>query len=263
MTDSTPRPRFRLFVDAPLVAGTAVALSRDQTHYLAAVMRAEVGEPASLFNGRDGEWLARIAALAKAGAALVPERQTRPQAPEPDLWLLAAPLKKDRTDLVVEKAAELGVSRLVPVFTRRTNAGRVNAERLRAHLTEAAEQCERLTVPELAEPAPLDKVLAAWPAERVLLFLDEGGGGPPLAQVLGDLPPGPLALLVGPEGGFDDHERRMIAAKPFARAVGLGPRILRAETAAIAALAVVQAVTGDWGAPPRYLVPAFDESDRD
>lgn len=251
MTDTVPRPRFRLFVDAPLVAGTAVALTRDQTHYVASVMRAEVGEMALLFNGIDGEWLARIAALAKAGAALVPERRTRPQAPEPDLWLLAAPLKKDRTDLVVEKAAELGVSRLWPVFTRRTNAGRVNAERLRAHLVEAAEQCERLTVAELAEPASLDKVLASWPADRVLLFLDEGGGGPPLAQVLGGLPPGPLALLVGPEGGFDAEERRMIAAKPFARAVGLGPRILRAETAAIAALAVVQALAGDWNAPPR------------
>lgn len=251
MTETTPRPRFRLFVDAPLAAGNAVALTRDQTHYLASVMRAELGETALLFNGADGEWVARIAALAKAGAALVPERQTRPQAPEPDLWLLAAPLKKDRTDLVVEKAAELGASRLWPVFTRRTNAGRVNSERLRAHLMEAAEQCERLTVPELAEPAALDKVLAEWPAERVLLFLDEGGGGPPLAEVLHGLPPGPLALLVGPEGGFDAEERRLIAARPFARAVGLGPRILRAETAAIAALAVVQALKGDWRSAPR------------
>lgn len=251
MTETTPRPRFRLFVDAPLAAGNAVALTRDQTHYLASVMRAEPGETALLFNGTDGEWLARIAALAKAGAALVPERRTRPQAAEPDLWLLAAPLKKDRTDLVVEKAAELGVSRLWPVFTRRTNAGRVNSERLRAHLMEAAEQCERLTVPELAEPAALDKVLAEWPADRVLLFLDEGGGGPPLAEVLGGLLPGPLALLVGPEGGFDAEERRLIAARPFARAVGLGPRILRAETAAIAALAVVQALKGDWSAAPR------------
>ncbi|EME71652.1 16S ribosomal RNA methyltransferase RsmE [Paramagnetospirillum caucaseum] len=251
MTDSASRPRFRLFVPAPLAAGVAVALTRDQTHYLAAVMRAEPGEMVLLFNGADGEWLARIAALAKAGAALVPERRTRPQTPEPDLWLLAAPLKKDRTDLVVEKAAELGVSRLWPVFTRRTNAGRVNIERLRAHLTEAAEQCERLTVPDLAEPAALDKVLAGWPAERVLLFLDEGGGGPPLTQVLTGLPPGPLALLVGPEGGFDDGERRLITAQPFARAVGLGPRILRAETAAIAALAVVQAIRGDWGSTPR------------
>ncbi|BAE49048.1 16S rRNA (uracil(1498)-N(3))-methyltransferase [Paramagnetospirillum magneticum] len=251
MTDTDSRPRFRLFVEAPLSAGMAVALTRDQTHYLASVMRAAVGELVLLFNGRDGEWLARIAALAKAGAALVPESQTRPQAPEPDLWLLAAPLKKDRTDLVVEKAAELGVSRLWPVFTRRTNAGRVNADRLHAHLVEAAEQCERLTVPDLAEPAALDKVLAGWPAERVLLFLDEGGGGVPLAEVLNGLSGQKLALLVGPEGGFDGEERRLIASRPFARAVGLGPRILRAETAAIAALAVVQALNGDWQSPPR------------
>lgn len=251
MTEAAPRPRFRLFVNAPLAAANAVGLSRDQTHYLASVMRAQIGEYALLFNGRDGEWLARIASLVKAGAALVPEFQTRPQAPEPDLWLLSAPLKKDRTDLVVEKAAELGVSRLWPVFTRRTNAGRVNGERLGAHLMEAAEQCERLSVPELAEPAPLDKALSGWPEDRVLLFLDESGGGPPLAQVLQDLPPGPLALLVGPEGGFDAEERRLIASKPFARPVGLGPRILRAETAAIAALAVIQALRGDWSAPPR------------
>jgi 16S rRNA (uracil1498-N3)-methyltransferase len=251
MTEATSRPRFRLFVNTPLAADTAVALSRDQTHYLASVMRAQTGEAVSLFNGRDGEWQARIASLAKAGAALIPERQLRPQAPEPDLWLLTAPLKKDRTDLVVEKAAELGVSRLWPVFTRRTNAGRVNSERLGAHLMEAAEQCERLSVPELAEPAPLDKVLSGWPADRILLFLDEGGGGQPLAQVLEDLPPGPLALLVGPEGGFDGEERRLIASKPFARPVGLGPRILRAETAAIAALAVIQALKGDWRTPPK------------
>lgn len=251
MTETAPRPRLRLFVDAPLSEGVAVALGRDQTHYLASVMRAQVGEAALLFNGRDGEWLARVAALAKAGAALVPECPTRPQAPEPDLWLLAAPLKKERTDLVAEKAAELGVSRLWPVFTRRTNAGRVNTERMRAHLVEAAEQCERLSVPQLAEPAPLDKALAGWPADRVLLFLDEGGGAEPLAEAAAGLAGTPLALLVGPEGGFDPDERRLIAAKPFARPVGLGPRILRAETAAIAALAVVQAVAGDWKKSPR------------
>ncbi|KIL98115.1 Ribosomal RNA small subunit methyltransferase E [Paramagnetospirillum magnetotacticum MS-1] len=251
MSDTTSRPRFRLFVDAPLSEGVAVALTRDQTHYLASVMRAELGEMVLLFNGTDGEWAARIAALPKAGAALVPERQTRPQAPEPDLWLLAAPLKKDRTDLVVEKAAELGVSLLMPVFTRRTNAGRVNTDRLRAHLIEAAEQCERLSVPQLSEPCPLDKVLADWPTDRILLFLDEGGSGIPLAHVLNGMPGEKLALLVGPEGGFDAEERRLIGSKSFARAVGLGPRILRAETAAIAALAVVQALTGDWQAPPR------------
>ncbi len=251
MIDPVSRPRLRLFVEVPLAAGIAVALGRDQTHYLASVMRAEPGEAVLLFNGRDGEWLARIDRLAKSGAALVPERLTRSQATGPDLWLLAAPLKKERTDLVAEKAAELGVSRLWPVFTRRTNAGRVNAERLRARLIEAAEQCERLDVPELADAATLETVLAGWPAERALLFLDEGGGGPPLAETLAVLPPGPAALLVGPEGGFDPAERALIGAKPYARPVGLGPRVLRAETAAIAALAVFQALAGDWSRPPR------------
>jgi 16S rRNA (uracil1498-N3)-methyltransferase len=248
-----PRPRLRLYITAPLATGMAVALDRDQTHYLSSVMRAQTGEAALLFNGRDGEWRCRIDSLAKAGAALVPENQTRPQAPESDLWLLAAPLKRDRTDLVAEKAAELGVSRLWPVFTRRTNAGRVNEARLRAHLIEASEQCERLTVPELAPPAALDKVLADWPAGRVLLFLDEGGDGAPLAEAVSDQPTAllPTALLIGPEGGFDESERRLLLSLPFVRPVGLGPRILRAETAAIAALAVWQALAGDGKRGPR------------
>lgn len=251
MTEADARPSLRLFVAAPLAAGDAVALTRDQTHYLAHVMRAKVGDAVLLFNGSDGEWRCRIEALPKAGAALSPQVQTRPQIPEPDLWLLAAPLKRDRTDLVAEKASELGISRLWPVFTRHTNTGRVNTERMRAHLIEAAEQCERMAVPELAEPMALDKVLAAWPEDRVLLFLDESGGGAPLAQVVGALAPGPAALLVGPEGGFSAEERVMLRSKPFTRAAGLGPRVLRAETAAIAALAIWQSVAGDWEQAPR------------
>lgn len=243
------RPRLRLFVPQPLVLGQAVGLDRDQTHYLANVMRAQLGEAVLLFNGVDGEWRAEIASLAKAGAALVPGSRTRAQVPPCDLWLLAAPLKRDRTDLVAEKAAELGVSRLWPVFTRRTNAGRINADRLTAHLIEAAEQCERLDVPELAPALPLDKVLAGWPQDRILYMLDETGNGIPLAHAAAV--PGPAAILVGPEGGFDDDERRMLGQCAFARPVTLGPRILRAETAAIAALAVWQAVAGDWRQPPR------------
>ena len=241
-----PRPRLRLFVTADLRPDAAIALPREQAHYLGAVMRAAPGEAVLLFNGRDGEWLARIETLAKVGATLNVERRTRDQAPEPDLWLLAAPIKKERIDLVAEKAAELGAAALWPVFTRRTVASRVNAERLTAHLVEAAEQCERLTMPALRPPSPLDKALADWPAGRILLFLDESGEGRPLAEVLAAIPPAaPLAILTGPEGGFSPEERRMLAAQPFTRPVGLGPRILRAETAAIAALAVVQALWGD------------------
>jgi len=245
------RPRLRLFVAAALAPSAEIVLERPQSHYLANVMRAEAGEPVLLFNGRDGEWRARIGRLAKAGAVLAVETCRRPQAPEPDLWLLAAPIKRDRIDLVAEKAAELGASALWPVLTRRTIAGRVNTDRLTAHLVEAAEQCERLTVPELKPPMPLERVVAGWDAARPLLFLDESGAGPPLATALAGLPAGPLAVLAGPEGGFAPEERLLLAAQPWARPVSLGPRILRAETAAIAALAVVQALAGDWGASPR------------
>ncbi|MBF0325163.1 MAG: 16S rRNA (uracil(1498)-N(3))-methyltransferase [Alphaproteobacteria bacterium] len=239
----------RLYVAADLAAGAVLTLGKDQSHYLANVMRAKLGEMVLLFNGRDGEWQGELTDVGKNAVRLVIGAQTRPQAPEPDLWLLAAPLKKDNTDLVAEKAAELGVSRLWPVFTRRTVAARVNTDRLRAHLMEAAEQCERLTVPDLAEPAALDKVLAGWDPARTLMFLDESGSGPPLAQALPQS--GPLAVLVGPEGGFAPEERALLATCAFARPVSLGPRILRAETAAIAALAVVQAIVGDWRTPPR------------
>lgn len=228
-----------------------LTLGKDQSHYVANVMRAKPGEDVLLFNGRDGEWRGRFDAVAKSGVIVAVEEQTRPQAPEPDLWLLAAPIKKDNVDLVAEKAAELGASALWPVFTRRTVMSRVNTERLAAHMIEAAEQCERLTVPVVMEPTPLDKALAGWDAARPLIFLDESGGGAPLVQVLADLPAGPLAVLVGPEGGFAPEERALLARLPFARPVGLGPRILRAETAAIAALAVVQAVRGDWTRAPR------------
>ncbi|CAA7624549.1 16S rRNA (uracil(1498)-N(3))-methyltransferase [Magnetospirillum sp. UT-4] len=240
----------RLFVPFDLAAGAGLVLAREQSHYVATVMRARAGQAVALFNGRDGEWLAVLDDVGKGGVRLTVGAQTRPQAPEPDIWLLAAPLKKDNTDLVAEKAAELGASALWPVFTRRTNAARVNAERLRAHLMEAAEQCERLTVPELKPPAALDQVLAGWDSGRTLLFLDEGGSGAPLPEVAAGLS-GKLALLVGPEGGFAPEERDLLLRLPFARAVSLGPRILRAETAAIAALAVVQALAGDWKWRPR------------
>ncbi|SEH57086.1 16S rRNA (uracil(1498)-N(3))-methyltransferase [Magnetospirillum fulvum] len=255
MSDIIPRPRLRLFVEVPLSAGNAVALEREQTHYLSSVMRAEPGENVLLFNGADGEWLARIDRLGRPGGILIPELQVRPQSAEPeprfDPWLLAAPLKRDRTDLVAEKVAELGASLFWPVFTRRTVANRVNGERLRARMIEAAEQCERLTLPLLNEAVPLERVLANWPEGRTLLFLDETGGGEPLAEVAAGWSAGPVALLVGPEGGFAPEERALLVSRPFVRPVGLGPRILRAETATIAALALWQALAGDGDRPPR------------
>lgn len=242
----TSKPRLRLYVSADLAVDQSVTLPREQSHYVASVMRASVGEAVLVFNGRHGEWLAHIATLTKNAAILAISHQSRSQSAEPDLWLLAAPIKKDCIDLVAEKASELGASALWPVFTRRTVVNRVNSERLQAHLMEAAEQCERLTIPVLMEPTTLEKALAGWDHSRILLFLDESGGGTPIAHVLADLAGDRLAVLVGPEGGFTPEERTMLVQLPFTRPVSLGPRILRAETAAIASLAVIQALRGDW-----------------
>lgn len=240
----------RLYVPVDLSPGATLSLPKEQAHYLANVMRAKAGDAVALFNGRDGEWQAAVERVARNSVELVVAGQTRVQATEPDLWLLAAPIKKDCIDLVAEKAAELGASALWPVFTRRTVMSRVNTDRLAAHMVEAAEQCERLTVPQVMEPVALDKALAGWDESRTLLFLDEGGSGTPIAEALAGLA-GPLAVLVGPEGGFAPEERAMLTRLPFARAVSLGPRILRAETAAIAALSIVQAIAGDWTRRPR------------
>lgn len=252
MTDLL-QPYHRLFVEAPLSAGQPVALDRAAAHYLGTVLRLGVGAEILLFNGRDGEWRARLSRLGKAGGEALPEQQTRPQRGEPDLWLCFAPVKRARIDLIAEKAGELGVAVIQPVFTRRTNVARVNTDRLRANAREAAEQCERLTLPRVAEPVTLAALLAHWPAERRLLLCDESGTAPPVAQVLAGLTPGePWAVLIGPEGGFEPAELTTLRALPGAVAVSLGPRILRADTAAIAALALWQAHLGDWrpGAAP-------------
>lgn len=244
-------PKLRLFVEAPLAAGAAVALGPDQAHYLCNVMRAQTGAAIALFNGGDGEWRGRIVETGKKKALLTIEAQIRPQEAEPDLWLIFAPVKRARIDFIAEKATELGVSVLQPVFTRHTVMSRVNDDRLRAIAIEAAEQCERLSVPEVRDPLPLDGLLAGWPAERRLILLDEGGGGRPVAEALAALPPGPAAVLVGPEGGFAKTELDALRALSFAVPVGLGPRILRADTAVVAALSCFQALCGDWRRPPR------------
>jgi 16S rRNA (uracil1498-N3)-methyltransferase len=243
-------PKLRLFVEAPLAVGGRLSLDQKQAHYLLHVMRSPVGAEVALFNGRDGEWLGLISEAGKRGAVLTLERQLRTQAAEPDLWLLFAPVKRARIDFIAEKATELGVSALLPVFTRHTAMTRVNEERLRAIAVEAAEQCERLTVPEVRSAEPLDALLAAWPAGRRLILLDEGGGGVPIASALADGIGGPAAILVGPEGGFAKSELDGLRALSFSTPVGLGPRILRADTAVIAALSCFQAMCGDWRTPP-------------
>jgi 16S rRNA (uracil1498-N3)-methyltransferase len=252
------RARTRLYVPEVLSPGAAIELGRDAAHYVRDVLRMRAGDGIAVFNGRDGEWRAELAHLARNAARIAVFNQLRAPAPEPDIWLLFALLKRTRTDLVVEKATELGVARIVPVMTARTQASRVNLERLGAIAREAAEQCERLTIPDVAEPRRLTDVLDAWPRERRLIVADEAGGGRPIAQALaqdGDrgfpsVTPSTResrwALLIGPEGGFDGAELDRLRKLPFVTPVALGPRILRAETAALAALACVQALVGDW-----------------
>lgn len=238
----------RLYVATGLVAGSEIELEPGQSHYLRSVLRLGPGAAIAAFNTADGEWLCRAAVIGKRGARLLVEHQLREaeSAGEPDLWLLFAPIKRARLDWLVEKATELGVAALAPVWTSRTQVERVNIERLRAHAVEAAEQSERLSVPELRSPEPLERVLAAWPAERRLMVCDESGKGEQLSQAAARLSLGPMALLVGPEGGFDETELDAVGNLSFVTRIGLGPRVLRAETAALAAVAVVQAIAGDW-----------------
>jgi 16S rRNA (uracil1498-N3)-methyltransferase len=236
----------RLFVDDELREGSAVALSDDQSHYLLRVMRGRVGDGLRLFNGRDGEWFAAIAEAGKKRASIVCARQTLPQVEVPDLWLVFAPIKRTPADYVSQKATELGVRVLQPVMTHRTIVTRVNSERMRANAVEAAEQSGRVSVPEVREPLALDKMLAAWPRERTLIYCDEGGDAKPIGDALAQAAPAPFAILAGPEGGFEQGEREMLRAQSFVTPVTLGKRILRADTAALAALAVWQSVKGDW-----------------
>ncbi len=228
----------RLFVAAPLHPGTEIAASPGQAHYLAAVMRRAVGDPVRLFNGRDGEFAARITVLRRDTTRLKVEQQLRPQAPEPNLWLVFGLLKRDATDMLVQKATELGVAALYPVMTERTNAGRVNEARLTAIAIEAAEQSERLTVPRINPPRRLADLLSVWPEARTLVAAVERGSLPGISTAAG-----PAGLLVGPEGGFTEGELDALARHPSVVRVSLGPRILRAETAAIAGLALLQAPT--------------------
>jgi len=239
----------RLFVDAPLAAGAAVPLDAKQANYLVNVLRLGEGGSVLVFNGRDGEWRAALGASGRKTWRLVIGAQTRPQTPPPDLHYLFAPLKHARLDYMVEKAVEMGAGRLCPVITRHTQVTRVNVERMRANAIEAAEQCGILSLPEIDEPRPLANVLSGWSPEapdRRLIFCDEGEEGADAVAVLSALPRSPLAVLIGPEGGFSVEERAQLVALPFVTAISLGPRILRADTAAVAALAVVQAVVGDW-----------------
>jgi 16S rRNA (uracil1498-N3)-methyltransferase len=241
-----PGGRLRLHVETPLGTGLRVVPADQQAHYLLHVMRAKHGDRVNLFNGRDGEWSARIADVSKRSCSLECERMVKPQSEVADVWFCFAPIKKVPADYVVQKATELGARVLQPVITRRTIVSRVNLERMGANAVEAAEQSGRLSVPQIRPAIGLDEFLSVWPKERRLIFCDEHGGAPPIAKALSKESDQPFAILTGPEGGFEPSERDAIRAKPFAVPVSLGPRILRADTAALAALAIWQSVRGDW-----------------
>ncbi len=243
------RAKIRLFVEHPLGEKQTVALSREQAHYLFGVMRLGVGAEVALFNGQDGEWTAEVVEAGKRGGVLACSVQAAPQRMPPDLWLLFAPIKKARTDFIVEKAAELGAARICPVQTEFTNSERIRQDRLQAHAVEAAEQCGGIYVPAVDDLQKLDRVLADWPENRTLIFCDEtlseGGASHPL-ELLAGAKGGAAAILIGPEGGFSEGERARLRAMPQALPIPLGPRILRADTAAVAALTLFQATRGDW-----------------
>ncbi len=236
----------RLYVDQPLGAGARIDLAREQAHYVTTVMRLKVDDALRLFNGRDGEWLARIAEASKRRCAAVCAEKLADAAPPPDIDYLFAPLKAARIDFIAQKATEMGARRLRPVITARTVVTRIRLERLRANAIEAAEQCNLVAVPDVLAEEPLARVLDTWDATRRLIFCDEAGDGRPPLEVLKAIAPGPLAVLLGPEGGFTPAERRHLLSLAFVVPVSLGPRIMRADTAAVAILALVQASLGDW-----------------
>jgi len=248
--ETVSKAKVRLYMDVPLNGGAVITPSADDAHYMLKVMRMGVGDHVALFNGKDGEWLAAITQASKKSLTLTANEQLRPQKNDLDVWLVFAPIKKARLDFIAQKATELGVSGIRPVMTRRTNVGRLKDDRIWANAKEAAEQCERLTVPEVMPACALDELLANWDPARKLMFCDEELSGSAAHNALQKVSrkglAGPWAILIGPEGGFDDEERALIRKQPYAVPVHLGPRILRADTAAIAALSIWQVALGDW-----------------
>lgn len=243
MDSDSLRAKIRLYVDQPLGQEQPVALSQSQAHYLANVLRKGWGTPVALFNSRDGEWLAELAEIGRRGAVAICQALAVPQRMPPDLWLVFAPIKKARTDFIVEKATELGAARILPVQTEFTNSERIRQDRLQAHAVEAAEQCGGTFVPEVAELQPLARLLDQWPEGRALIFADESLSDQSCAT---NLPAAPAAILIGPEGGFSDSERKRLRTMENVYSIALGPRILRADTASVAALTLWQSQQGDW-----------------
>jgi 16S rRNA (uracil1498-N3)-methyltransferase len=242
----------RLYVEAPLAEGADLKLDPQRTNYLVNVLRLGADARVLLFNGRDGEFTSALAATSRKSASLIVGRRTRPQETPPDVDYLFAPLKHARLDYMAQKAVEMGARRLMPIITRRTQAARINLERLRANAIEACEQCGVIWTPEIAPAEPLVEALRRWPAERLIVFCDEEAEpASPLVALANARADGGVGLLIGPEGGFDDDERAAILKTPRVVRLSLGPRILRADTAAVAGLALIQATLGDWPLWPR------------
>lgn len=249
------KPKIRLYVAKPYTAGDTLTVADGQAHYLIHVMRVDAGDRVAVFNGSQGEWLAEVASIGKKQVTLQLIAERCQQQSVPDLWLAFAPLR-GKTEWVVEKAVELGVSKLMPVFTRHAVVKSVNMERLAAHAVEAAEQCGRMDVPPI-EPCPdLPTLLSLWPTHRTLLYGDESGNGTPVRHVLSGLKKGAYGVLVGPEGGFSVAEHEALKAAPFVTPFTMGPRILRADTASAASLACIQAWLGDWDEKPAFEAQA-------
>ncbi len=248
----------RLYTKQQLEQSVEITLDSNQAHYLANVMRCNVGDLLSLFNGHDGQWQAEITSVSKKSITASPLKQTRPQISSPDLWLVFAAIK-NKSELVVEKATELGVSKIIPLVTRHSVVRSVNLEKLQINAIEAAEQCERLDIPALETHKDLSYLLGSWDKDRILLYGDESGGGVPLPDLLSSLQAEgvaiqkKIAILIGPEGGFSADEFEMLRACDFAKGFGMGGRILKADTAAIASLACVQAKLGDWDIKPHFI----------
>lgn len=247
----------RLYVPQSLKKSGIITLNTGQSHYLINVMRCKVGGCVSLFNGQDGQWQAEIISISKKSIVVSPVKQTRPQSPAADLWLVFSPIK-NKTELVVEKATELGVSKILTVITRHAVVRSVNMEKLTAHAVESSEQCERLDIPALETYKDLSYLLGAWEADRMLLYGDESGGGNSLTKILENMRhPRKIAVLIGPEGGFSPDEFAMLRACGFTEGFGMGPRIMRADTASIAALACIQAQSGGWEEKPHFISTAW------
>ncbi|MEO1159396.1 MAG: 16S rRNA (uracil(1498)-N(3))-methyltransferase [Pseudomonadota bacterium] len=236
----------RLYCEQTLSAGSELTLPREASHYLVTVLRCDTGAPVRLFNAIDGEWQCVVSHANRKAARVTCEERLREATPPPDIDYLFAPLKSARLDYLAQKATEMGARRIRPVITRHTVAAKVNLERMRANAIEAAEQCNMVYVPDVADPEKLTDVLAGWPDERTLFFCDERAGQSNPVDTLKQVKPGPMAVLLGPEGGFSEEERDLILALPNVVALSLGPRIMRADTAAVAVLALVQSVLGDW-----------------